>query len=53
MTTEPLLQKPLRLWPGVIIVLLLLLVRFVIPVIIPDAIAFALFGGVILGLKKI
>ena len=49
MTTEPLLQKPLRLWPGVIIALLLLLVRFVIPVIIPDAIPFALFGGVILG----
>ena len=50
MTTEPLLQKPLRLWPGVIIALLLLLVRFVIPVIIPNAIPFALFGGVILGL---
>jgi outer membrane protein assembly factor BamB len=49
MTTEPLLQKPLRLWPGVIIALLLLLVRFVIPVIIPNAIPFALFGGVILG----
>jgi outer membrane protein assembly factor BamB len=43
-------QKPLRLWPGVVIVTLQWLLRFVIPALVPSAIAIGLFGGVICGL---
>jgi outer membrane protein assembly factor BamB len=43
-------QKPLRLWPGVIIVILQWLLRFVVPAIVPSTIAIGLFGGVICGL---
>ncbi|MGC1390154.1 MAG: PQQ-binding-like beta-propeller repeat protein [Bacteroidales bacterium] len=43
-------QKPLRLWPGVVIVVLQWLLRFVIPALVPSAIAIGLFGGVICGL---
>ncbi len=38
-------RKPLRLWPGVVIVILLLLLRFAVPVVLPDA----LFVGVLAG----
>lgn len=48
--TEPTLQKPLRLLPGIIIVILQWLIRFVIPVFMPGAIAIGIFGGLIGGL---
>ncbi len=45
-------QKPLRLWPGVVIVTLQWLLRFGIPIIITDAIALMIgvFGGLLCGL---
>jgi len=53
--SEPTRQKVLRLWPGVVIVLLQWLVRFVIPVISTDTIAIAIgvFGGVFGGLALV
>ena len=47
---ETITQKPLRLWPGVVAVGLQWLVRFVVPVVAPDYIAFAVMGGVAGGL---
>src|SRR5947208_950579 len=38
--------RPLRLWPGVVIVTLQWLLRFVVPVVVPDALVYALIGGV-------
>jgi hypothetical protein len=52
-TTGPIQQKPLRLWPGVVIVIIQWLVRFVIPVVVPDAIAIGVFGGLLCGLAII
>jgi len=49
-TDEPTLQKPLRLWPGVVAVVLLLLVRFVVPIVVPDALYIGVIGGMVGGL---
>jgi hypothetical protein len=43
-------QKPLRLWPGLVIAMLQLLAWAVLPVVAPDAGAFAAIGGVVGGL---
>ncbi len=42
---EPTIRKPLRLWPGVVAAVLLLLVRFVVPIVAPDALIYAVLGG--------
>ena len=47
---EPTRQKPLRLWPGIVIVLLQWSVRFGIPLVIPGAITIGVFGGILCGL---
>jgi outer membrane protein assembly factor BamB len=52
-TDEPTPRKPLRLWPGVVIVILLLLVRFGLPVVAPEAILVAMVGEVVGGLAII
>jgi outer membrane protein assembly factor BamB len=46
-TDEPMLKKPLRLWPGVVAAVLLLLVRFVVPIVVPEAMAFGMIGSVL------
>lgn len=46
-------KKPIRLWPGVIAAILLLLLKFIAPVIIPDAMLISMFGQLILGLLVI
>jgi hypothetical protein len=46
-TDEPPPRKPLRLWPGVAAAVLLCVVRFVIPIFVPGAVAFALIGGLV------
>ncbi len=43
-------QKSLRLWIGVVIVILQWFMRFILPVIIPDALAIAIFSGILFGL---
>ena len=49
-TGEPTLQKPLRLWPGVVIVVLQWLARFGIPIVVPDGALFGVMGGIFGGL---
>ena len=46
---EPTRQKPLRLWPGVVIVVLQLLARFAVPAFAPEAALYGLMGGVFVG----
>src|SRR6266487_3227010 len=46
-TDEPTPRKPLRLWPGVAAALLLLLIRFVAPVVVPGTMMFGVLGGLV------
>lgn len=50
---DPITRKRLRLWPGVIIVILQWLIWFGLPIIDPDATAIALFGGFFGGLAVV
>lgn len=47
---EPTQQKPVILWPGVVLVILQWLVRYGLPALVPDAIGVGIFGGIFLGL---
>ena len=49
-TDEPTTQKPLRLWPGVVAVMLQWLVRFGLPLVVPEAQSFGVIGGVFCGM---
>jgi outer membrane protein assembly factor BamB len=44
-TSMPAIQKPLRLLPGVIIVVLQFLVRYIAPAVIPNGMVIGIFGG--------
>src|SRR5262249_9481776 len=44
------IMKSLRLWPGVLIAILLLLLRFAVPVVAPDAELVEVFGGIVCAL---
>ncbi len=52
-TVESTLRRPLRLWPGVVIVILQWVTRFAIPLIAPDVASFAVLSGPIGGLAVI
>ena len=47
---EPIPRKPLRLWPGVAIVVLMALVKFGVPMVWPDALEYSILGGMAGGL---
>jgi outer membrane protein assembly factor BamB len=52
-TDAPTLRKPLRLWPGVVILVLQWLAWFVVPYLVPEALLYGLLGGVLCGLAII
>src|SRR5215468_312537 len=39
-------RKPLRVWPGVVVAVVILAARYVIPAIVPDAFLFGLIAGI-------
>ena len=42
---EPTPRKPLRLWPGVVAAVLIVLLRFVVPLFVPDAAVIGVMGA--------
>ena len=46
-------QRSLRLWPGIVAAVLVCLVRFVIPLIVPETFLFGMIGGLVGGLAII
>src|SRR5439155_27009187 len=46
-TDAPTPRKPVRLWPGVVAAVLLLLVRFVVPIVLPETMMFGVIGGMV------
>ncbi len=49
-TDEPAPQKPLRLWPGVVAVVLQWLAWFVVPIVFPETGPYGMFAGICAGL---
>src|SRR6059058_4693235 len=47
MTGEPTAQKPLLLWPGVAAVVLQWLVRFGVPIVMPEALPYCIIGELV------
>ncbi|HEV2761381.1 MAG TPA: PQQ-binding-like beta-propeller repeat protein [Pyrinomonadaceae bacterium] len=44
-TDAPSPRKPLRLWPGVLLLALLLACKFVLPAVVPEAVLYGILGG--------
>ena len=53
LTADPSPRKPLRLWPGVVAVVLQWLAWLVVPLVAPDALMIAALGGLIGGLAVV
>ncbi len=49
-TSEPVSQRHLQLWPGIAAVTLQWLVRYALPIVAPDALVYAVIGGLVGGL---
>ena len=47
---QPAPRKPLRLWPGVVAAVLLVVIRFVVPLVVAESIPFAMIGAVVAAL---
>jgi outer membrane protein assembly factor BamB len=45
-TADGTVRKPLRLWPGVLLATLVVLLRFLVPLVMPDATLVGVIGGV-------
>ena len=46
-------RRPLRLWPGVLIVALQWLIRFVVPIVAPDTLMYAVLAGLVGGVAVV
>ena len=46
-TNDLIARKPLRLWPGVIVAVVVVLLRFVIPLFAPEAFIYGLIAGIV------
>src|SRR5215472_9053018 len=46
MATPESSRKPLRVWPGVVVAILLCLVRFAVPAVAPETMVYGVLGGV-------
>ncbi|HPG39384.1 MAG TPA: PQQ-binding-like beta-propeller repeat protein [bacterium] len=47
---KPKQQKPVRLWPGLVMAILIVLFKILAPIVIPDALPIAVLGGALFGL---
>ena len=45
MTVDPSRRPPLRLWPGVAAALVVLVMRFIVPIVVPDALLYGIFAA--------
>jgi outer membrane protein assembly factor BamB len=45
-TSDAVLRKPLRLWPGIAIAVLVLFVKFLLPRVWPDGLLYSVLGGI-------
>jgi outer membrane protein assembly factor BamB len=52
-TVNPTTRKPLRLWPGVVFAVLLLLCMFVLPIVVPKALIYGMLGGMVCALAVV
>jgi outer membrane protein assembly factor BamB len=44
------IRKPLRLWPGIVLAALMILIAIIVPLVVADGMMFAVMGGVLGGL---
>ena len=49
-TADAVANRPLRLWPGVLLAALLIAVKTIVPAVVPEATPFSVIGGAMLGL---